>query len=70
LTLGINKISNLVNNWHVLDEPSLPDHWYICFQVGKMGRNQTTFRDPNRTNWESYKDNLVVYLETFCVIYA
>jgi hypothetical protein len=34
LTLGTNKIGDLVNNWHVSAEPSLSDHRYICFQIG------------------------------------
>jgi hypothetical protein len=29
LTLGSNKIVNLVSNWHVSDELSLSDHRYI-----------------------------------------
>jgi hypothetical protein len=29
LTLGTNRIGNLVSNWHVSDEPSLSDHRYI-----------------------------------------
>jgi hypothetical protein len=37
-----------------------------------MGRNQTTFRDPMRTNWESYRDDLRVNLKpllhNICVI--
>jgi hypothetical protein len=29
LTLGTNKISNLVSDWHVSGEPSLLDHRYM-----------------------------------------
>jgi hypothetical protein len=36
LTLGTNKIGNLVSNWHVSDEPSLSDHNNICFQIGNL----------------------------------
>jgi hypothetical protein len=35
LTLGTNKFGDLVSNWHVSDEPSLLDHRYIRFQIGK-----------------------------------
>jgi hypothetical protein len=35
LTLGTNKIVNLVSNWHVPDEPSLSDHRYIVVPVLK-----------------------------------
>jgi hypothetical protein len=30
LTLGTNKIGDLVSDWHVSDEPSLSDHRYSC----------------------------------------
>jgi hypothetical protein len=63
LTLGTNKIVNLVSNWHVSDEPSLSDHRFICFQIGNISINQVTFRNPRRTNWELYKDDLKVNLE-------
>jgi hypothetical protein len=63
LTLGTNKISNLVNNWHASGGPSLLDPRYICFKIGNMVLNQTTFRDPKRTNWELYRDDLEVNLE-------
>jgi hypothetical protein len=64
LTLGTNKILNLESNWHVSDEPSLSDHRYICFQIGNILINQVTLRNSRRTNWESYKDNLKVNVET------
>jgi hypothetical protein len=66
LTLGGNKTGNLVSNWHVSDEPSLSDQRYILirFQIGNITINQVTFRDPGRTNRESYKDNLKVNLES------
>jgi hypothetical protein len=63
LTLGTNKIGNLVSNWHTSDEPSLSDHRYICFQIGNITTNRITFRNPMRTNWELYRDDLKVNLE-------
>jgi hypothetical protein len=64
ITLGTNEIANLVSNWHVSDETSLSDHRYICFQIGNISINQVTYRNPRRTNWESYKDDLKGNLET------
>jgi hypothetical protein len=63
LTLGYNKIGGLVSNWHVSDEPSLSDHRYICFQIGNITTNYVTFRNPKRTKWESYNDDLKGKLE-------
>jgi hypothetical protein len=62
--LQTNRISNLVSNWHVPDEPFLSDHRYVCFQIGNMVINQTTFRAPKGTNWESRKIDRKVILET------
>jgi hypothetical protein len=64
LTLGTNKIVNLVGNWHVFNEPSLSDHRYTCFQIGNISIDQVNFRNPRRTKWELYKDKLEVNLET------
>jgi hypothetical protein len=63
LTLGTTNIGNLVSNWYVSDEPSLSDHRYICFQISNIAVQQVTFRNPRRTNWESYKDDLKGNLE-------
>jgi hypothetical protein len=63
LTLGTNEISNLVSNWHLSEETSLSDHRDICFQLDNISINQVTYRNPRRTNWESYKDDLKGNLE-------
>jgi hypothetical protein len=62
LTLGTNKIGDLVTNWHVSDETSLSDHRYIVFQVGDLEVIRLTYRNPKRTNWESYQEDLKVNL--------
>jgi hypothetical protein len=64
LILGTKEIANLICNWHVSDETSLSDQRYICFQIGNILINQITYRNPRRTNWESYKDDLKGNLET------
>jgi hypothetical protein len=58
LTLETNKMGNLGSIWHVSDEPSLSDHRYIWFQISNTAITQVIFRDPKRTNWESYKNKL------------
>jgi hypothetical protein len=56
-------MGDLVSNWHVSDDPSLSDDRYICFQISNITTNYVTFRNPKRTKWESYKDNLKGNLE-------
>jgi hypothetical protein len=62
LTLGTDKIEDLVINWHVSDEISLSDHRYIVFQVGDLEVTRLTYRNPKRINWESYREDLKVNL--------
>jgi hypothetical protein len=73
LTLGANKIGNLINNWHVSNEPSLSNHGYICFWKGNTAITRVAFRDPKGTKWESYKNdlrlNLVTMLGKICPIW-
>jgi hypothetical protein len=63
LTLGTNIIEDLVTNWHVSDEPSISDHRYICFQISNITKNHVIFRNPKKSEWESYKDDLKGNLE-------
>jgi hypothetical protein len=65
LTLRTNKIGDLVSNWHVSDDPSMSDHRYICSQIGNITANYATFRNPKRTKWESYKNDLKRILKSF-----
>jgi methionine synthase II (cobalamin-independent) len=60
LTLGTDKIGDLVTNWHVCDEISFSHHRYIVFQVGDLEVTRLAYRNPKRTNWESYWEDLKV----------
>jgi len=57
LTLRTDKIWDLVTNWHVSDEPSLSDHRYRVSQVGDLEVTRSTYHNPKRTNWESYREH-------------
>jgi hypothetical protein len=61
-TLGTNWIGNLVINWQVSDEPALSDYRYILFQIGNVENTKITFRDPKKTGWKSYVEDLTVNL--------
>jgi hypothetical protein len=62
LTLETDKIGDLVTNWHISDKISLSDHTHIVFQVGDLEVTRLTYRNPKRTNWESYREDLKVNL--------
>jgi hypothetical protein len=59
-TLGTDWIGNLVRSWHVSDNMCrITDTFY-----SKQGTYKVTFRDPKRTVWESYVENLTLNLGT------
>jgi hypothetical protein len=62
LTLGTDKVVDLVSDWHVSHETSLSDHRYILFQVSDIEISEITYRNRTRTNWESYQEELKVNL--------
>jgi hypothetical protein len=62
LTLGTDKIGDLVTNYHIFDEISLSDHRNTVFQVGDLEVTRLTYCNPKRTNWESYREDLKVNL--------
>jgi hypothetical protein len=55
LTLGTDKIGNLVSNWHVSDEPSLSDHRFICFQTGNTQLIMLPYPQSSSTLWNYSK---------------
>jgi hypothetical protein len=50
LTLGTDKVGDVVTNWHVSDEISVSDHRYIVFQVGDLEVTRLTYHNPNQEN--------------------
>lgn len=54
LTLGSNKLWNLITNWHVSDDLSFSDHRYICFNINSTVGPVNTYRSPKKTDWEGY----------------
>jgi hypothetical protein len=58
LTLGTYNIGDLMINWLVSNEISLFNHRYVLLQAGDLQVSRLIHRDPNRTNWESYREDL------------
>jgi hypothetical protein len=53
---------DLVSDWHVSDETSLSDHRYILVPVSDIEISKSTYRNPKRTNSDSYREDLKVNL--------
>jgi len=49
---------NYIKDWHVTEEASCSDHRYIRFTVMDIDHSVITYRNPRRTNWESYRTDL------------
>jgi hypothetical protein len=62
MTLGTDRLGDLVSNWHVSDEVTLSGYGYIVLQVAGLEMISLTYRNPKRTNWESYWEDLKVNL--------
>jgi hypothetical protein len=46
------EVRNLMNDFHLSDEPSLSDFRFTCFQKGSFELIEVTVRYPNKMNWE------------------
>ena len=58
LTLCSAKLSGMIVNWHVSEEQSLSDHKQIMFNYVSGELVSEKFRDPRKTNWDSYYSTL------------
>jgi hypothetical protein len=53
---------NFIKDWNVTAEVSCSDYRYIRFAVTGIDRSPEVYRNPRRTDWESFRTNLPGYL--------
>jgi hypothetical protein len=58
ITIATLYAGNFVKNWHVTEEVSCSDHRYIRFTITGIDRIVEVFRNPCRTDWESFRTDL------------
>jgi hypothetical protein len=58
ITIATFHAGNLIKDWHVTKEVSCSDHRYIRFTVMGIDHSVITYRNPRRTNWETFKTDL------------
>lgn len=63
LSLGSSNVCKKITKWHVSSEPSLSDHRHIHFEISDVEKTVFVYRDPKRTNWNSYKEDLKADIE-------
>ena len=61
-TIATVYVGNCIKDWHVTEEVSCSDHRYICFTVTGIDRSVEVYRNPHRTNWESFRTDLLGWL--------
>jgi hypothetical protein len=52
----------LLKDWHVTEEVSCSDHRYIQFNITGIDRSAEFYRNPRRTDWESFRTDLESHL--------
>jgi hypothetical protein len=62
ITIATFYAGNFINDWHVTEEVSCSDHRYIRFTVTGIDCSVEVHRNPCRTNWESFRTDLLCCL--------
>ncbi|RVE41707.1 hypothetical protein evm_013638 [Chilo suppressalis] len=56
ITLATHAVANLIEGWHVSNEPSFADHRRICFQLQYRQTDPVPYRNPRKTDIARYKE--------------
>jgi hypothetical protein len=62
ITIATLYAGNFIKNWHVTEEVSCSDHRCIRFNITGIDHSVDLYRNPRRTDWESFRTDLVGYL--------
>lgn len=65
IVMSTRSVPDLIQGWHVSDEPSLSDHRHIMFETTNFEQIGTCYRNPRRTVCDSFKVNLRNRLSAF-----
>jgi hypothetical protein len=58
ITIATLYAGNFVKDWNVTEEVSCSDHRYIRFTVTGIDHSPEVYRNPRRTDWESFRTDL------------
>jgi hypothetical protein len=61
-TIANFHAGNFIKNCHVTEEVSCSDHRYVRFNITIIGHSVEFYRNPHRTDWESFRSDLPGYL--------
>jgi hypothetical protein len=58
ITIATFYAGNFIRDWHVTEEVRCSDHRYIQFNITGIDCSVEFYRNPRRTNWESFRTDL------------
>ena len=58
ITLASHAAVNLIEGWHVSNEPSFADHRRVCFQIRHKPTDPVPYRSPRKTDIAGYTNLL------------
>jgi hypothetical protein len=64
ITIATFYAGNFIKDWHVTEEVSCSDHRYIRFTVTGIDRLLEFYRNPRRTDWGSFRTDLLGLRDT------
>ncbi len=71
IILASQGLADVVVGWHVSKHETFSDHKYIKFKIcEKVILNNSNFRNPRKTCWDKYRQNLHDSILTFQGIYS
>nr|XP_012215699.1 PREDICTED: uncharacterized protein LOC105668092 [Linepithema humile] len=65
ITVCSRQLIQEVVEWRVSTEPSLSDHRQISFRIATARGKEVKFKNPRKTKWDSYRENLANSLKGF-----
>lgn len=65
VTFGSTSITDRITDWHVSKEKTMSDHREIVFNVTVPTTADSIFRNPRKTNWNSFDEHLATSIETY-----
>ena len=58
VTLVSSGVHGYITDWQVSEEVSFSDHRYIIFKLGDIQQDEVYSRNPKKTNWDIYEEDL------------
>ena len=65
ITLASRNMGNAITSWRVSDEISMSDHNHIVFEIKGRSTESRLYRNPRKTDWATYVEELKPKLKSF-----